>query len=42
MGQGLHVLGNVMLETQDRTDTVAGVVDPTAIPYSTVSSNDIP
>ena len=28
MGQGLHVLGNVMLETQDRTDTVAGVVDP--------------
>ena len=28
MGQGLHVLDNVMLGAQDRADPVAGVVDP--------------
>ena len=28
MRQGPHVLGNVMLGTQDRVDPVAGVVDP--------------
>ena len=28
MGQGLHVLGNVLLGTQHRADPVAGIVDP--------------
>ena len=28
MGQGLHVLGHVLLGTQDRSDPVAGVIAP--------------
>jgi len=42
MRQGPHVLGNVMLFAKHRSDPVAGVVEPEAIIYSTVSSKEIP